>query len=269
MRTQYTPRYGDQDIWDALEKVQLAEYIHSLEGELDYKVTEGGSNFSVGQRQLICFVRCMLRKPKILLLDEATASIDTQTDAKLQYMIRSHFEGSTVITIAHRLDTIMDSHRVMVLEQGELAEFDTPERLLSNPDGLFSQFVEAHGDEYATHLRTLATPAPSDLQPNTQSTSIFWSRAGMAGTPMVTGGQTQPSSARMLNTAGLSSPQPAGAVDAPHPTPVDGASVFSSSNPLPRRHTKLSQERHQIEEGEEEDNDEQGEENVPTVRFHE
>lgn len=100
-------------------------------------MTEGGDNLSVGQRQLICLARALLRKTKILILDEATAAVDLETDDLIQKTIRTEFKDSTVLTIAHRLNTIMDSDRVIVLDKGEVAEFDTPANLLANERSIF------------------------------------------------------------------------------------------------------------------------------------
>jgi ABC-type multidrug transport system fused ATPase/permease subunit len=105
-------------------------------------VAEGGENFSQGQRQLLCIARSLLRNPKILVMDEATASIDNATDAIIQEMIRSNFSSATVLTIAHRLNTIIDSNRILVLSKGEIAEFDTPAALLSQKDSTFYAMVE-------------------------------------------------------------------------------------------------------------------------------
>jgi ABC-type multidrug transport system fused ATPase/permease subunit len=93
---------------------------------------------------LICIARALLRHPKILVLDEATASIDNDTDALVQVMVREQFRASTVLTIAHRLNTIIDSDRIMVLDVGKLAEFDSAETLLAKPDGLFKLLWERH-----------------------------------------------------------------------------------------------------------------------------
>eukprot|EP01035_Chromulina_nebulosa_P016703 gene16703-biopygen14220 len=100
-------------------------------------VVEAGENFSVGQRQLMCIGRALLRQPKILVLDEATASIDNETDDLIQRMVRTVFQGCTVLTIAHRLNTIIDCDKIMVLDAGNLAEFDSPHLLLQKEDGLF------------------------------------------------------------------------------------------------------------------------------------
>jgi ABC-type multidrug transport system fused ATPase/permease subunit len=102
--------------------VQLAEVVASLPLGLDEFVAEGGENFSQGQRQLLCIARSLLRNPKILIMDKATASIDNATDAIIQEMIRSYFGSPTVLTIAHRLNTIIDSNRILVLREGEIAE---------------------------------------------------------------------------------------------------------------------------------------------------
>ena len=132
----------ESEIWEVLQKVQLVDVISALPNGLDDEVAEGGENFSQGQRQLLCIARSLLRKPKILILDEATASIDNTTDAAIQKMIRENFKNATVLTIAHRLNTILDSDRILVLDDGNLAEFDTPENLLSKPDGLFRGMVD-------------------------------------------------------------------------------------------------------------------------------
>ena len=120
----------------------MKDHITSLPNKLSEIVAEGGENFSNGQRQLICIARVLLRDPKVLVLDEATASIDNELDKKIQIMIRAKFKTSTVLTIAHRINTIIDSDRVMVLEKGKVVEFDTPETLLKLNGGAFKSLYE-------------------------------------------------------------------------------------------------------------------------------
>lgn len=137
--------FGDRtesELWDVLQKVRLADVISALPDGLDDQVAEGGENFSQGQRQLLCIARSLLRKPKILIMDEATASIDNTTDSEIQKMIRENFKDATVLTIAHRLNTILDSDRILVLDDGKIAEFDTPKNLLAKPNGVFRGMVD-------------------------------------------------------------------------------------------------------------------------------
>ncbi|CAH2267216.1 jg2944 [Pararge aegeria aegeria] len=122
-------------------KVELKDAVTSL----DYNVSEGGANFSAGQRQLVCLARAVLRSNKILVMDEATANVDPQTDSLIQTTIRRQFASCTVLTIAHRLNTIMDSDRILVMNRGEVAEFDHPHVLLSDPNSLLSFMVRETG----------------------------------------------------------------------------------------------------------------------------
>ncbi|XP_015211606.1 ATP-binding cassette sub-family C member 3 isoform X2 [Lepisosteus oculatus] len=124
-------QYTDEDIWRALELSHLKKFVSSQETKLNYECSEGGENLSVGQRQLVCLARALLRKTRILILDEATAAIDLETDDLIQSTIRTQFEDSTVFTIAHRLNTIMDYTRILVLDKGQIAEFDTTSNLLA------------------------------------------------------------------------------------------------------------------------------------------
>ncbi|XP_071797864.1 multidrug resistance-associated protein 1-like [Asterias amurensis] len=137
-------QYSDDAIWDALRHSHLYSFVAALTEKLEYECTEGGENLSLGQRQLICLARALLRKTKILVLDEATAAVDLETDDLIQATIRTEFEDCTVITIAHRLNTIMDSSRILVLDAGKIAEFDTPARLLHR-EGLFYTMAKAAG----------------------------------------------------------------------------------------------------------------------------
>eukprot|EP01083_Nonionella_stella_P000685 1946_1 len=135
-------KYNDDQIWDALQFVQLADLIHLRDDELDCMVNENGSNFSEGQKQLICFARAILNKSSILFMDEATSSIDKHTDGIIQKLIRSDaFREVTVITVAHRIQTIMDYDYILVMNNGQVVEYDTPQHLLESKDTFFARLV--------------------------------------------------------------------------------------------------------------------------------
>uniref|UniRef100_A0A7M4EQ78 ABC-type glutathione-S-conjugate transporter n=1 Tax=Crocodylus porosus TaxID=8502 RepID=A0A7M4EQ78_CROPO len=136
--------YCDADIWTALELTQLKNFVLNLPDQLNYECSEQGENLSIGQKQLLCLARALLRKTKILVLDEATASVDVEMDLHIQSMIRTQFKECTVLTIAHRVNTILDCNRILVLENGQIAEFDTPEKLMAQK-GLFYRLVEESG----------------------------------------------------------------------------------------------------------------------------
>ncbi|XP_078036751.1 multidrug-Resistance like Protein 1 isoform X5 [Augochlora pura] len=129
--------HTDEEVWTALEHAHLKSFVQNLASGLLHEVTEGGDNLSIGQRQLICLARALLRKTKVLILDEATASVDLETDDLIQSTIRREFSECTVLTIAHRFNTILDSDRVIVLDNGRIMEFDSPDVLLRNPSSLF------------------------------------------------------------------------------------------------------------------------------------
>lgn len=159
--------FNNNDIAVALKKVQMWEALKpkeqfapdseaEIKSKLNIEVTGGGSNFSVGQRQLICMARALIRKPKILIMDEATASIDEMTDQLIQKMIKEEFSNSTILTIAHRLNTIIAYDRVMVLDKGKIAEFDTPWNLIQKQDGQFLGLIREHGEEFEKEMRSLA-----------------------------------------------------------------------------------------------------------------
>eukprot|EP01130_Rhizamoeba_saxonica_P014094 TRINITY_DN6105_c0_g1_i2.p1 TRINITY_DN6105_c0_g1~~TRINITY_DN6105_c0_g1_i2.p1 ORF type:complete len:864 (-),score=163.95 TRINITY_DN6105_c0_g1_i2:58-2649(-) len=148
--------YKDHHLWHALEIVELRDMVESLEEGLESEVLENGDNFSLGQKQLMCMARALLRKSKILLLDEATASVDMKTDDLIQLALRNNFETSTVIIIAHRLNTIMDVDKIMVMEKGRLVEFDTPTNLLSDQTSIFYDMVQATGPTSAKQLTDIA-----------------------------------------------------------------------------------------------------------------
>ncbi|XP_022162516.1 probable multidrug resistance-associated protein lethal(2)03659 [Myzus persicae] len=148
--------YPDHALWNALEEVELKTAVEDLPDGLNSKMSEGGSNFSVGQRQLVCLARAIVRSNKLLVLDEATANVDSQTDALIQNTIRNKFRSCTVLTIAHRLNTVMDSDRVLVMDAGTMVEFDHPYNLLQNKDGFLYKMVEQTGSETSELLHNLA-----------------------------------------------------------------------------------------------------------------
>lgn len=133
--------HSDYEIWQALDKAQLGDVIREKEQKLDAPVLENGDNWSVGQRQLVSLGRALLKQARILVLDEATASVDTATDNLIQKIIRTEFKDCTVCTIAHRIPTVIDSDLVLVLSDGRVAEFDTPARLLEDKSSMFLKLV--------------------------------------------------------------------------------------------------------------------------------
>ncbi|XP_022093816.1 ATP-binding cassette sub-family C member 9-like isoform X2 [Acanthaster planci] len=133
----------EKELWNALEIAQLKELVMQMEDGLDSQVSEGGENFSLGQRQLFCLARAFLRNTPVLIMDEATASMDVETDRILQQVVASAFANKTVLTIAHRVATILNSDTILTLSQGEVVEHDTPDNLLTNPDSVFASLVNS------------------------------------------------------------------------------------------------------------------------------
>ncbi|XP_055678762.1 ATP-binding cassette sub-family C member 4-like [Lutzomyia longipalpis] len=149
----------DAEIWNALEGVELKEVVAGLAGGIDSKMGDGGSNFSMGQRQLVCLARAILRDNRILVLDEATANVDPETDRLIQTTIRTRFAHCTVLTIAHRLHTVMDSDRVLVVDAGRVVEFGAPHELLKNEEGHLRSLVDQTGAATANLLAQVAEEA--------------------------------------------------------------------------------------------------------------
>ncbi|KAB0803876.1 hypothetical protein PPYR_00846 [Photinus pyralis] len=148
--------YSDDVIWNALEQVELKSTVDDATAGLNMSVWENGSNFSIGQRQLICLARAIIRNNKILVMDEATANVDPYTDGLIQKTIRDNFAHCTVITIAHRLHTIMDSDRVLVMDAGCVIEFDHPYNLLHHKNSIFASMVETTGKNISGKLHCIA-----------------------------------------------------------------------------------------------------------------
>ncbi|GLT35844.1 hypothetical protein SLA2020_102620 [Shorea laevis] len=140
--------HTDQEIWEVLGKCQLWEAVQEKEGGLDSLVVDDGSNWSMGQRQLFCLGRALLRRSQVLVLDEATASIDNATDLILQRTIRTEFAGSTVITVAHRIPTVMDCNMVLAISDGRIVEYDEPMMLMEREGSLFGQLVKEYWSHY-------------------------------------------------------------------------------------------------------------------------
>ena len=132
-------QFEDAELWRALEKVQLKSLVENLEGQLDHKLLEYGANLSVGERQLICLARVLLQQKNIVILDEPTAHVDPDTEQTIWNIVREELKSSTVITIAHRLNTIIDSDKILVLKNGEVAGFDTFNVLINRKGGILSE----------------------------------------------------------------------------------------------------------------------------------
>ncbi|XP_066266498.1 ATP-binding cassette sub-family C member 4-like [Branchiostoma lanceolatum] len=148
--------FTDQQLWSVIEEVQLKQAVEDLQGKLESEMAESGTNFSVGQRQLVCLARALLRKNRILIIDEATANVDPRTDQLIQETIREKFKNCTVLTIAHRLNTVIDSDRIMVLQEGRVQEMGEAHALLQDRDGVFTAMVDQSGTTLATELREAA-----------------------------------------------------------------------------------------------------------------
>ncbi|XP_052414905.1 ATP-binding cassette sub-family C member 4 [Carassius gibelio] len=158
-------QHSDHDLWNALKEVQLKAAVEELPAKLETELAESGSNFSVGQRQLVCLARAILRKNRILIIDEATANVDPRTDELIQKTIRDKFKECTVLTIAHRLNTIIDSDRILVLDAGRIHEYDAPHVLLQNQNGIFYKMVQQTGKAEAASLLQTAKQAYMNRSP--------------------------------------------------------------------------------------------------------
>lgn len=136
--------YSDEQIWEALDCCHLGDEVRKNELKLDSTVTENGENWSAGQRQLVCLGRVILKRRRVLVLDEATSSVDPKTDSLIQKTLKQQFAECTVITIAHRITSVLDSDKVILLDNGEIAEHDSPAKLLEDSSSLFSKLVSEY-----------------------------------------------------------------------------------------------------------------------------
>eukprot|EP00803_Ostreobium_quekettii_P010076 evm.model.scf_1807.1 EVM.evm.TU.scf_1807.1 scf_1807:280-13061(-) len=158
MRANLDPfnEYSDEEVWAALGRAHLDGVVGTNSKGLEMELQEGGAPLSAGQKQLVALARALLKRSKVLILDEATANVDVETDALIQRTIREEFADCTVIAIAHRLHTIIDGDRVLVLDAGQVAEFDSPKELLSRPDGILTGMVHETGEATERLLRAIA-----------------------------------------------------------------------------------------------------------------
>lgn len=169
--------YNDTQLWDALHRVQMKTVVDDISGAvdsdgwgLDLLVHEKGSNFSAGERQLLALARAILSGVKVVVLDEASASLDNYTDMLVQKTVREQLSDRTVLTIAHRLATIADSDRVLVMDAGEIVEFDTPSNLLES-DGYFARLVEETGRIESALLKAMISEGSNSRKTSTLSKS--------------------------------------------------------------------------------------------------
>ncbi|XP_012848692.1 PREDICTED: ABC transporter C family member 3 isoform X1 [Erythranthe guttata] len=161
VRTNLDPleEHTDEQIWEVLDKCQLGDEVRRKAGKLDSAVSENGENWSVGQRQLVCLGRVLLKRSRVLVLDEATASVDTATDNLIQQTLKKHFTDSTVITIAHRITSVIDSDMVLVLDNGLVKEYDSPEKLLEDKSSSFSKLVAEYSMRSSSSFENLSNNA--------------------------------------------------------------------------------------------------------------
>lgn len=177
---------GESALWEALDAVQLSDAIRA-KGGLSAEVEEGGVNFSMGERQLLCMARALLRKPRVLVLDEATASVDLETDRMIQRCIRERFSDCTCLVIAHRIATVIDSDAVMVLDSGKLIEFDTPAALLRKSGGYFAAMCAEYGEAMMADLQRQAEMAEVRIR-----SAVDGDLKGVQAGAMPTDGLAQP-----------------------------------------------------------------------------
>lgn len=157
--------HNDEELWTALDRCHLKDTVVQMDGQLSAAVRENGDNMSQGERQLLCMARVLLRHTRIIILDEATASLDDETEQKIQTTVTETFAECTVLIIAHRLRTILSCNRVLVLDDGKVVEFDKPSSLLDNPESRLSQMVSV----YASGISS-----DSSLEPNTLNKPLVW-----------------------------------------------------------------------------------------------
>ena len=124
--------FRDEQLWQALGEVQMSDKIEQLDGQLGFSVSKGGSNFSVGERQLLCLARAILKQSRILMLEEATSNVDSITDMRIQRVLSTKLRDCTLLTIAHRIDSIVDYDKILLMDNGQVVGYDTPQNLLEN-----------------------------------------------------------------------------------------------------------------------------------------